>query len=516
MITKPTQDLPIWTPDEGVVDIPSGGKQALGFVNKEKYGSKTANWFYKRVSTWLGWFDDFVDAIEITQDTTITVNDEASFDAMLVTLNNIHRNDYSITVSGTYAGAVDKAFELNGIKGKGEIVISLNATYGHIKVKDVTNNVLFSGSVTVTQEDDTDYGREIVDIRNCDYVKFSNIVTIGFTGIDFQDDEYRCLYVSNSHVDIEGTPTIDGEYGASGLVRMKYLVEIVRDSDVRFNGTPIFKVTDGTAWEAGFDSCAYIYKDANSYLFINSSAGFDLSDDYFIDIWTPHYTCYSYWEAPQYLSSAQVLLQEAFDQIKIVDALLQININDVYKTATTYELKNIGGAGKIQLENIQALTNCNWEIDDIRVPITITDITASSVQAGVISFFISNCPFIDINSISYSNSSNTNTFVIKVSRCSGNIDGITVTAIGNTSDLMTILIEDHSDINIDAYVASALNLGGTTFNALTIDRSKVRVYSTVQPIPDMDAKIAGGTQFICKNVSSTFIQTIADGDVKFY
>jgi hypothetical protein len=516
MITKPTEDRIQWTPAEGDVEIPSGGKQSLGFVFKEKLGSKIMNWFMKRTTTWFAWYESFVDSIEITQDTTITVDNESAFDAMLLTLNNIHRNDYTITVSGTYAGAVDKAFELNGIKGKGEIVISLNATYGHIKVKDVTNNVLFSGSVTVTQEDDTAYGREIVDIRNCDYVKFSNIVTIGFTGINFQDDEYRCLYVSNSHVDIEGTPTIDGEYGASGLVRMKYIVEIVRDSDVRFNGTPIFKVTDGTAWEAGFDSYAYIYKDANSYLFMNSSAGFDLSDDYFIDIWTPHYTCYSYWEPPQLLSSSQVVIQEAFDQIKIVDALLQININDVYKSGATYELKNIGGAGRIQLENVQALTSCNWEINDIRVPITITDLLASSAETGVTSFFISNCPFIDINSITYSNSGNTNTFVIKISRCSGNIDGITVTAIGNTSDLTTVRIGDHSDININSYVASALNLGGTTFNALTIERSKVRIYSTVQPTPDMDAKISGGTQFIYRNVSSTFMQSIADGDVKFY
>ena len=165
-IIRPTTDRIQWNPNEADVEIQDSGKQNLGFVFKEKFGSKVANWLFKRVSSWLNFCIDRIDAHETTEDMTFTDLEEA-----VLFLAMIKHNDYTISIDATDFDDDTFDLEIDGISGKGTILIeSSNAiTVGSVKFQNVDNFIhttISSGDGLMT----TKLNGVIID--NCPNVTF--------------------------------------------------------------------------------------------------------------------------------------------------------------------------------------------------------------------------------------------------------------------------------------------------------------------------------------------------------
>src|SRR6056297_2118110 len=124
MIDKPTFSRPEWAPDESRVTTPASGVQATGFAENEILPSKVNNWFWKRVSSWLNWSVVFAESIRNDADKTINIESESDFNDFQTYLDDLHINDYHITVTGAYMASTGKRLVIDGIYGSGKIIFS--------------------------------------------------------------------------------------------------------------------------------------------------------------------------------------------------------------------------------------------------------------------------------------------------------------------------------------------------------------------------------------------------------
>ena len=154
LLVKPTDPKPNWSPIEANVDAPSPGKQAQGFIFQEILGSKRNNWFWKRVSQWLAYTGDLIEALHTTEDLTFEVNTENDFDELLDFFRVVKGVNHGLTITGDYGNTfVNRYLDLDGLFGTGSITWSGARHIRGIRLSGVGIPVSLGTGSTLTMQD---------------------------------------------------------------------------------------------------------------------------------------------------------------------------------------------------------------------------------------------------------------------------------------------------------------------------------------------------------------------------
>lgn len=226
-MTRPTHEIPSWNPDESKVDIPDSGQQSAGFALKQKLSSKYLNWFWKRISSWLGWIIPWIDNHRNTEARTFT-----DFDEGVAFLANLKHNDFTITISGSKD---DPTYDLSiaGISGNGFINFTGNPlVLGSVAVEYVSNSVTIapvSSGTFYTRK------RNAITARGCPELAIPRYEGTQDAATSFAGD--RMLRVlKNSMVRFSTSAVFDSDGHTTGT----NMVEIDESSSVKFLGTSSF------------------------------------------------------------------------------------------------------------------------------------------------------------------------------------------------------------------------------------------------------------------------------------
>lgn len=358
MINKPTDPRPEWNPAEVDVEVPDSAKQNLGFIFKEKLGSKLVNWFFKRFSTWLDWLVAIVDARETVENVTMDFTTDG-FDAIQEFFNNLRHNDLDINITGFYTDTT-KTLILENITGNGTI----RFTDGRVFVGQIVINNVFQSSVTfnnsygfVTTQSEQ-YG---VRITNSSYIYFG-LLTTNFGSAPSSDWEMLSVY--NSTVTV-GELIVNGEFTSDSTPM--HLVTISNNStfEVETSNTLTTNATAGTAI-------------GRSMIKVDESSFFDVSvTPTFQSTWYTNFACqiemvrYPKADFDIYINHTEGIdyVKEILAGVKEINCTLKTRSSD-YSGISDLEMKNITGTGTIYflasqwvLGNIVENCSCNVVFD---------------------------------------------------------------------------------------------------------------------------------------------------------
>lgn len=356
MITRPTIDQLNFNPNEADVEILDSGKQALGFVYKEKLGSKVMNFLNKRLSVWTNWLIQRIDAHETVENitfdlTSVDIEDIQEF------FSNLRHNDFNITLTGDY-DLNTTIISITDISGIGSIIFSGNITVGGVLISNVNNNVRFNAELNVEQT--TQYGLRIV---NSPYVyvnelncTFESAPSSDWCLVRLENGKLTCL-----------TPDFDGRFTSASTPT--YLIRIDSKSQILL-GTDYNVKTNAIAGSVI----------GHSMIQVDKGGLFDTSAVPIFSNWAQNYSFqieminYPKTEYPIdfNIDTGIAHVKRVLANMESVNCHLQsIGINDDVQDLI---IENIDGTGNIDIRSITCtsgciVSNCNCTItlDDIEV-----------------------------------------------------------------------------------------------------------------------------------------------------
>jgi len=357
MITRPTDERINWSPSETDVEVPSGTKQSLGFILREKFGSKVANGLFKRLCQWLNFAVDRVDAHETVANVTfdLAVDDIADIQTFF---DELKHNDYTITLTGTYDDNTT-VLSITNISGIGNIVFSGNVTMGGVLVSGVNNSVRFNGELNVEQT--TQYGLRVV---NSPYVyvnelncTFESAPTSAWCLVRLENGKLTCL-----------TPDFDGRFTSASAPT--YLIRLDSKSQILL-GTDYNVKTNAIAGSAI----------GRSMIQVDDGGLFDTSAEALFDAnWGQNYACQL--EMVKYPKSEQIYYintETGLTYAKaIINGIIEVNCAidsvGINNNISDLTIENISGSGSITLnsatfvlDNIIRNCTCDINITDVEV-----------------------------------------------------------------------------------------------------------------------------------------------------
>ena len=373
-ITKPTADQVVWTPDEDDVEVQGSAKQSLGFVFREKFGSKVANWFFKRFSTWINWLIARVDAHETREDVTYALS-ASTFDEIQEFFTNLKHNDYLITITGGIADE-SKTLDISGITGTGTIRFNgASITLGALTIDNVHQTLIsFDNEYGTNIAQKSQYGIRITNSSNV-YLRKPNI-----SFEEANSANWLLLSVEKSIVTIN-EPNFNGIH--SGESAPTNLIRITSSSIVNINQDYAIE----TAETAGTTLArAMIFLEEGSVM------NFDTTITYSSD-WEDNYACQV--EAVVYPDSDNIFYfsfsptaltytKEILAKVKEVNGTIEKIAG--LKAISDLELRGIIGSGTINfdllqfvLDNIIDGCTCNINILNSYVLDSATDAYSLSI-----------------------------------------------------------------------------------------------------------------------------------------
>jgi len=360
MITRPTIDQLNFNPDEANVDILDSGKQSLGFVYKEKLGSKVMNFLMKRLSVWTNWLIERIDAHETVGNVSLTLSD-LTYDYIQEYFDSLKHNDYAITIAGSLNDD-SKVLRIENIYGKGTITFNgATHTLGGIIINNVQQTLVsFSQDFGTNISQTSRYGLKILNSNN---VYFENLnMTLG----DSNDTNWVQLYVDNSKLNIY-QPSFNGTYtGASAPTNMVYIIN-----------NSVVNISQDYAIQSSNSAGAVI---GESMIYVDRTSFYDLGAVPTFSNWAQNYSFqieminYPKTEYPIdfNIDTGIAHVKTVLSNIESVNCHLQsIGLNDDVQDLL---IQNIDGTGNIDIGGITCtsgciVSNCNCTItlDDIVV-----------------------------------------------------------------------------------------------------------------------------------------------------
>lgn len=382
MITKPTEDKINWAPNEADVEIPSGAKQSLGFILREKFGSKIANGMFKRVCQWLNWASDRVEAHETVANVTFDLTTVAIADVQTF-LDDLKHNDYSITLTGNYDDN-STLLTIKDISGTGTISFTGNVTIGGLLISNVANSVTFPFGSELNIEQATGNGLHVI---NSPYVY---IDTLNST-FQFAPPISTWLLVKlvNSIVTIKA-PDFDGSFTSASAPT--HLIRV--DSTSKLYITNDYSVTTNAVEGASIGRSIVKVEDGGFYAVTATPT--------FVN-WEKNYACQfemiKYDKAP-FIYYISITEEALFYTPTIVSNIATINgnvkliipfhVGGTYQEISDLNIDGINGYGSLYIEYAEFVLNNIINNSNITINLHVCKIDDSDVS-GEYGLSIVNC-----------------------------------------------------------------------------------------------------------------------------
>ena len=466
MVVRPTDEQIQWNPDEANVEVQDSGKQNLGFVFKEKFGSKVANWLFKRFSTWLNWTIDKIDAHETTEDMTFTDLEEA-----MDYLKNLKHNDYTITINMT--GFSNDAYELElyNITGKGEILI--NADSGSIVVGTASfKNIANAINITVlaTQRFTTSKKNGLI-IDNCSNVSINRLLSEQDGASSINDRFIKVI--NHSSLKITSNALLD----AQDLDVGEHMVFIDETSFFYLNSATITPPDT----EASVDRRSVI----------NCQGIFTFNEHpTFAGHWYRHYgaqlqgTVIPRSSEPWKLfyGNSSIGANFVLNRIRRLDGDLDLEGN-MGTNETNIRCENLCGEGVIRVKFIISasddITRRSRFINVQPEIIFEQDVLSVKSHATNTPIILKNCAKIRLGDVYLRTTSGESGYCMIIDNCRGFINSLRVASGSNDStEPRYCIIDNNSNININNLNTSILSASGAQFHFIRIAESKVAITDT--------------------------------------